>query len=92
MEQEKNKTFIDKIWDFFASVKFAIVIFALISSTSIIGTILDQKAEPATESSNIIKTLWRIACPHLIQHIRQAWLYGYVSFMVVHCLAGLLFT
>ena len=47
MEKEKNKTFIDKIWDLFASVKFAIIIFALISLTSIIGTILEQGAEQA---------------------------------------------
>lgn len=47
MEQEKNKTFIDKIWDFFASVKLAIVIFALISLTSIVGTVLEQQAESA---------------------------------------------
>ena len=46
MGQEKNKSIIDKIWDFFASVRLAIVIFALISLTSIIGTILDQRAEP----------------------------------------------
>ena len=47
MEQDKNKTFIDKIWDLFASVKFAIIIFALISLTSVIGTILEQGAEQA---------------------------------------------
>lgn len=47
MEQEKNKTFVDKIWDFFASIRLAIVIFALISLTSIIGTILEQRAESA---------------------------------------------
>ncbi len=45
MEQGKNKTFADKIWDFFASVRLAIIIFALISFTSIIGTILEQRAE-----------------------------------------------
>lgn len=47
MEQEKNKTSADKLWDFLASVRLAIVIFALISLTSIVGTILEQKAEPA---------------------------------------------
>lgn len=46
MEQENNKTFVDRIWDFFASVKLAIVIFAGISLTSIVGTILEQRAEP----------------------------------------------
>lgn len=44
---EKDKTIINKIWELFASVKFAIVIFALISLTSIIGTVLEQRAEPA---------------------------------------------
>jgi len=47
LEQGKNRTFIDKIWDSFASVKLAIVIFALISLTSIVGTILEQRAESA---------------------------------------------
>jgi cytochrome c biogenesis protein len=46
LEQEK-KTFIDRIWDFFASVRLAIIVFALISATSIIGTVLDQRADPA---------------------------------------------
>ncbi len=47
MEQGKNKTFVDKIWDFFASIRLAIIIFALISLTSIIGTILEQRVESA---------------------------------------------
>ncbi len=46
MEKEKS-TLIDKIWAFFASVKFAIIIFALIATTSIIGTILEQREDPA---------------------------------------------
>jgi len=47
LEQEKNKTYADKLWDFLASVRLAIIIFALISLTSIVGTILEQRAEPA---------------------------------------------
>lgn len=47
MEQEKNNKFIDKIWELLASVKLAIVIFALISLTSIVGTIIEQRADPA---------------------------------------------
>ena len=46
MEKEKNKTIIDKIWDMFASVKLAVVIFSLIALTSIVGTVLEQQAEP----------------------------------------------
>ncbi len=48
MEQTKNKSAADRVWDFLSSVKLAIVIFALISLTSIIGTVLEQRAEPAT--------------------------------------------
>ncbi|MFA4918018.1 MAG: hypothetical protein WC581_02055 [Thermodesulfovibrionales bacterium] len=55
MEQEKNRTFVGEIWDIFSSVRFAIVIFALIASTSIIGTILDQKAEPAKNLQILIR-------------------------------------
>jgi cytochrome c biogenesis protein len=56
LEQGKNKTFVDKIWDSFASIRLAIVIFALISLTSIIGTVLEQQAEP----SKNIQVLTRI--------------------------------
>ena len=51
MEKEKNKTIIDKIWDIFASVKLAVVIFSLIALTSIVGTVLEQQAEPEKNHS-----------------------------------------
>ncbi|MDH5202726.1 MAG: cytochrome c biogenesis protein ResB [Nitrospirota bacterium] len=65
MEQEKNKTFIDKIWDLFASVKFAIIIFALISLTSVVGTILEQKAEPAKNIQILSKIFGESLAPTL---------------------------
>lgn len=65
MEQEKNKTLVDKIWDLFASVKLAIVIFALISSTSVVGTILDQKAEPAKNIQLLTKLFGESLTPTL---------------------------
>ncbi len=43
---EQKKTFVDRIWDFFTSIKLAIVLFLLISLTSIVGTIIEQRAEP----------------------------------------------
>jgi cytochrome c biogenesis protein len=42
-------------WNFFASVKLAIVIFALISLISIIGTIVEQQAEPDKNISLLAK-------------------------------------
>ncbi len=46
MEENKNQTLTDKIWNIFSSIKFAVVIFALIALTSIIGTIIEQNAAP----------------------------------------------
>ncbi|MGB9715159.1 MAG: cytochrome c biogenesis protein ResB [Thermodesulfovibrionales bacterium] len=54
---EEKKTFIDKIWNIFASVKFAIVIFSLISLTAIVGTVLEQRAEPE-RNINILTRLF----------------------------------
>ena len=47
MEKVKNKTITDRVWDLFASVKLAVVIFSLIAVTSMVGTVLEQEAEPA---------------------------------------------
>lgn len=55
MENKKNKTIIDKIWDQLASVKLAVIIFAAISLTSIIGTILEQGAEPEKNIKLLMK-------------------------------------
>ena len=51
---EKEKSFVDRLWDFFASVKLAIVLFSLIALTSIIGTVIEQNASP---EKNIIVLL-----------------------------------
>lgn len=46
MAEPNKKNVFDRIWDFFTSIKLAIAIFALIALTSIVGTILEQQAEP----------------------------------------------
>ena len=43
---EKNKNIVDRIWDLFSSIKLAVVVFSIISATSIIGTVIEQQAEP----------------------------------------------
>ncbi|MBI5188668.1 MAG: cytochrome c biogenesis protein ResB [Nitrospirae bacterium] len=63
MEGERNKTSVHKIWDLFASVKLAIVIFALISLTSIIGTVLEQRAEPAKNIQILTKLFGESLAP-----------------------------
>ncbi len=50
MGKEKKtdeQNIIDKIWNLFASIKLAIITFSLIAILSIVGTILEQQAEPA---------------------------------------------
>ena len=43
---EKNKSVVDRIWDLFSSIKLAVVVFSIISATSIVGTVIEQQAEP----------------------------------------------
>ena len=42
----KEKNFIDRFWDFFCSVKLAIVTLILLALTSIIGTVIEQGMTP----------------------------------------------
>lgn len=67
MEKEKNKTLIDSVWDFFASIKLAIVIFAVLSITSIIGTIIEQNAEPERNIRLLAKFFGQSAAPSLFR-------------------------
>lgn len=54
-DAQKKKTLVDSVWDFFASVRLAIIIFAMIALTSIVGTILEQQAEPERNVEVLIK-------------------------------------
>ncbi len=47
--------FFDRIWKFFASVKLAIVLLIILTLTSIVGTIVEQRAEPATNIKLLAK-------------------------------------
>jgi cytochrome c biogenesis protein len=63
MEKGKNKTLTDKIWGLFASVKFAAVIFSLIALTSIVGTVVEQNAEPAKNIKILAKFFGESGAP-----------------------------
>lgn len=43
---EKSKRIVERIWDLFSSIKLAVVVFTIISATSIVGTVIEQQAEP----------------------------------------------
>lgn len=55
MENKEKTNIFDKIWNFFASVKLAVVILIILALTSIIGTIVEQRAEPATNIALLAK-------------------------------------
>lgn len=65
MEQEKQKTVADRIWDFLASVKLAMIIFAFIAVTSIIGTILEQRGDPENNLQILTKLFGESLAPTL---------------------------
>ncbi|MCX7793509.1 MAG: cytochrome c biogenesis protein ResB [Thermodesulfovibrionales bacterium] len=79
---EQKKTVVDRIWDFFTSIKLAIVLFLLISLTSIVGTIIEQRAEPQKNiellsrlfNPEIAPTLYRILdALHFTDMYRSWW-------------------
>ncbi|MDA8091867.1 MAG: cytochrome c biogenesis protein ResB [Nitrospiraceae bacterium] len=49
------KSLWDKVWSFFSSIKLAIVIFALIALTSIVGTVIEQQAPYETNMKVLSK-------------------------------------
>ncbi len=47
MKEEKQKEDVfESVWKFFASVKLAVAVFIILSFSSIVGTIVEQQAEP----------------------------------------------
>ena len=67
MEKGKEKTLIDRVWDFLASIKLAVVVFAVLALTSIIGTIIEQNAEPEKNIKLLTKLFGASAAPTLFK-------------------------
>jgi cytochrome c biogenesis protein len=65
MTNAKEKSLIDRVWDFFTSVKLAIIVFSLIALTSIIGTVIEQQASPERNIEVISKLFGKSAAPTL---------------------------
>ena len=61
--QKKGKSFTDKLWDALASVKFAIILFALIGLTSMVGTVIEQNGDPSANLRIIAKFVGMGAAP-----------------------------
>ncbi|HTZ18590.1 MAG TPA: cytochrome c biogenesis protein ResB [Dissulfurispiraceae bacterium] len=61
--REKKKGIVENIWGLFSSVKLAVIVFSVISATSVIGTILEQQAEPARNIKLLAKFFGDSAAP-----------------------------
>jgi len=91
MEKAKSpeKPLVDRVWDFFASVKLAIVTFGLIALTSIIGTVIEQGGEPEKNLEVLRKlfgealapTLYRISEALGFMDMYHSW--WFISFLVI---------
>ena len=60
---QERKAITERIWELLASVKLAIVIFSLISLTAVIGTVLEQRAEPARNILILTRLFGETAAP-----------------------------
>ena len=54
-DKKTGKGIVDRIWDVFSSIKLAVVVFSLISLTSIVGTVLEQQADPEKNTQLLVK-------------------------------------
>ena len=68
MDTNKEKTgIVDRVWRYFSSVSLAVVIFSIISLTSIVGTIIEQQAEPARNIKLLTKFFGESLAPTLFK-------------------------
>lgn len=62
-EKSQTITIVDRIWSALASVKLAVIVFALISLTSVVGTLLDQSGDAAKNLKIVAKFVGTGAAP-----------------------------
>jgi cytochrome c biogenesis protein len=65
MDKAKSKSPLDWVWHLFASVKLAVVIFSAIALTSIVGTVIEQNAEPEKNLKILTKMFGEGAAPSI---------------------------
>lgn len=61
--QSQKSSIIDRIWSGLASIKLAVIVFALISLTSIVGTLLEQNGDPEKNLKVVAKFVGTSAAP-----------------------------
>src|SRR5512138_1825024 len=49
-DRKQTPPLVDRVWDFFISLKLAIVVLILLAAASIFGTIVEQTPDPAVQA------------------------------------------
>jgi cytochrome c biogenesis protein len=63
LEEKENKGVFEIVWDSLASVKLAVAAFIILALSSIVGTIVEQQAEPAKNIALLAKFFGDSAAP-----------------------------
>ncbi len=58
---------IDRIWNFFSSITLAIVVFTVISLSSIVGTVIEQQADPQRNLKLLAKLFGESSAPSIFR-------------------------
>ena len=64
---KEKKGIVDRVWRYFSSVSLAVVIFSIISLTSIVGTIIEQQAAPERNIKLLTKFFGESLAPTLFK-------------------------
>ena len=89
MENKEKKDIFESIWEFLASVKLAIYTLIIIAASSIVGTIVEQAAEPSKNiallakffGDNAAPTVYNIFAKMGFMDMYSSW--WFVSFLVI---------
>ncbi len=82
-KNESNTGFLKKIWKFFTSVKLTVIILLLLAVTSIIGTVIPQKENPAAYLKEYGESLYRIFSAFDIFDMYHSWWFQFILIMLI---------
>lgn len=87
-----QKDIFESVWKFLASVKLAIAVFIILAGSSIVGTVVEQQAEPARNIALLAKFFGDAAAPTVynifaklgFMDMYRSW--WFISFLILFCI------
>jgi len=87
-KNKEGQGIVDRIWSLFSSVKLAVIVFTIISLTSIVGTVIEQQAEPERNIKLLTKLFGDSVAPGLYRFLDST---GFTDMFGSWWFMGLLF-